>query len=84
MYRLYQNYRTMLARELKQHIPLPTVVRFHVWEQERCAAVSDELARLVRAGGGSGEVQSKVAAILDVGGMTISKHVNKDFLWLRR
>ena len=34
---LYQNYRTMLAKDLKRHIPLDTVLRFHVWEQERCS-----------------------------------------------
>ena len=76
---LFQSYKTFLAKELKHHIPLATVLRFHVWEQERAAAVADELERIKRAEGG-GPASPKFAVLLDVAEMTISKHVTKDFM----
>lgn len=77
---LYQSYKSMLAKELKKHIPLDTVNRFHIWEQERAAAIIDELQRYARRG--RGKAVSKMAVMLDVNEMTISKHVNSDFLYV--
>ncbi|EGB05858.1 hypothetical protein AURANDRAFT_66087 [Aureococcus anophagefferens] len=80
---LYQGYKNMLARELKKHVPLEKVTRFHIWEQERAAAIIDELVRTRRRRGGRGPpIQPKMAVMLDVSDMTISRHVNSDFLYV--
>ena len=56
-------------------MPLENVVKYHAWEQERACAMLDELKRWNRGDGA-------MAVILDVAGMTIGKHINKDFIWL--
>ncbi|KAH8047692.1 cholestenol delta-isomerase [Aureococcus anophagefferens] len=79
---LYQGYKNMLARAQK-HVPLEKVTRFHIWEQERAAAIIDELVRTRRRRGGRGPpIQPKMAVMLDVSDMTISRHVNSDFLYV--
>ena len=56
-------------------MPLENVVKYHAWEQERACAMLDELKRRHRGDGA-------MAVILDVAGMTIGRHINKDFIWL--
>ena len=81
---LYQNYRTMLAKDLKRHIPLDTVLRFHVWEQERCASIADEIRRISRSRGDDGSLDfpaaSTLAVLIDVGDMSITRHATRDFM----
>ena len=71
----YQAYACCVVKKLKTIVPLENVVKYHAWEQERATAMLDELKRRGRGDGA-------MAVILDVAGMTIGKHINKDFIWL--
>ena len=70
----YQAYACCVVKKLKSVVPLERVVEYHAWEQERATAMLDELKRRNRGDGA-------MAVILDVAGMTIGKHINKDFIW---
>ena len=70
----YQAYACCVVRKLKTVVPLDNVVKYHAWEQERAAAMLDELKRRNRGDGA-------MSIILDVAGMTIGRHINKDFIW---
>eukprot|EP00628_Pelagophyceae_sp_CCMP2097_P031675 CAMPEP_0184198840 /NCGR_PEP_ID=MMETSP0976-20121227/6722_1 /TAXON_ID=483370 /ORGANISM="non described non described, Strain CCMP2097" /LENGTH=852 /DNA_ID=CAMNT_0026503327 /DNA_START=27 /DNA_END=2581 /DNA_ORIENTATION=+ len=70
----YQNYRRLIVRDLKKVYDLDKLERFHAWEQERAVSLVDELGRRGR------NVSGKMAVVLDVGDMTIRKHVNSDFI----
>ena len=70
----YQAYACCVVKKLKTIVPLENVVKYHAWEQERATAMLDELKRRGRGDGA-------MAVILDVAGMTIGKHINKDFIW---
>ena len=71
----YQAYACCVVKKLKTIVPLENVVKYHAWEQERATAMLDELKRRNRGDGA-------MSIILDVAGMTIGKHINKDFIWL--
>ena len=71
----YQAYACCVVKKLKSVVPLDNVVKYHAWEQERATAMLDELRSRNRGDG-------TMAVILDVAGMTIGKHINKDFIWL--
>ena len=70
----YQAYACCVVKKLKSVVPLERVVEYHAWEQERATAMLDELKRRGRGDGA-------MSIILDVAGMTIGKHINKDFIW---
>ena len=70
----YQAYACCVVKKLKGVVPLENVVKYHAWEQERATAMLDELRSRNRGDG-------TMAVILDVAGMTIGKHINKDFIW---
>ena len=69
----YQNYRHLIVKKLLALCSLESLEKFHIWEQERAVAVVDELAR-------SRDHPGTMSVVLDVGGMTLRKHVNSDFL----
>lgn len=71
----YQAYASCVVKKLKTVVPLEHVVRYHLWEQERACAMLDHLKS-------NGRGDGTMAIILDVQGMTIGKHINKDFIWL--
>ncbi len=71
----YQAYACCVVKKLKSVVPLERVVEYHAWEQERATAMLDEHRSRNRGDGA-------MAVILDVAGMTIGKHINKDFIWL--
>ena len=71
----YQAYACCVVKKLKSVVPLENVVKYHAWEQERACAMLDSLKR-------NGRGDGAMAVILDVAGMTIGKHINKDFIWL--
>ncbi|CAH0372248.1 unnamed protein product [Pelagomonas calceolata] len=71
----YQAYACCVVKKLKTVVPLENVVKYHAWEQERATAMLDALRSRNRGDG-------TMAVILDVAGMTIGKHINKDFIWL--
>ena len=71
----YQSYACCVVKKLKGVVPLERVVEYHAWEQERATAMLDSLKR-------NGRGDGTMAVILDVAGMTIGKHINKDFIWL--
>ena len=71
----YQAYACCVVKKLKTVVPLENVVKYHAWEQERACAMLDSLKR-------NGRGDGAMAVILDVAGMTIGKHINKDFIWL--
>jgi hypothetical protein len=71
----YQAYACCVVKKLKTVVPLENVVKYHAWEQERATAMLDALRSRNRGDGA-------MAVILDVAGMTIGKHINKDFIWL--
>jgi len=71
----YQAYASCVVKKLKTVVPLETVVKYHLWEQERACAMLDHLKS-------NGRGDGTMAIILDVQGMTIGKHINKDFIWL--
>ena len=70
----YQAYACCVVKKLKTIVPLENVVKYHAWEQERATAMLDALKRRNRGDGA-------MAVILDVAGMSIGKHINKDFIW---
>ena len=70
----YQSYACCVVKKLKGVVPLERVVEYHAWEQERATAMLDSLKR-------NGRGDGTMAVILDVAGMTIGKHINKDFIW---
>ena len=70
----YQAYACCVVKKLKSVVPLERVVEYHAWEQERATAMLDELKRRGRGDGA-------MSIILDVAGMTIGRHINKDFIW---
>ena len=70
----YQAYACCVVKKLKSVVPLERVVEYHAWEQERATAMLDALKRRNRGDGA-------MAVILDVAGMSIGKHINKDFIW---
>ena len=70
----YQAYACCVIKKLKSVVPLERVVEYHAWEQERATAMLDALRSRNRGDG-------TMAVILDVAGMTIGKHINKDFIW---
>ena len=70
----YQAYACCVVKKLKTVVPLERVVEYHSWEQERATAMLDKLKRRGRGDGA-------MSIILDVAGMTIGKHINKDFIW---
>ena len=71
----YQAYACCVVKKLKTVVPLENVVKYHAWEQERACAMLDALRSRNRGDG-------TMAVILDVAGMTIGRHINKDFIWL--
>lgn len=71
----YQAYAHCVVKKIKTVVPLEKVVRYHLWEQERATAMLDVLKS-------RGQGDGTMAVILDIEGMTIGKHVNKDFIWL--
>ena len=70
----YQAYACCVVKKLKSVVPLERVVEYHAWEQERATAMLDSLKSRNRGDGA-------MSIILDVAGMTIGKHINKDFIW---
>ncbi|KAJ8603736.1 hypothetical protein CTAYLR_000251 [Chrysophaeum taylorii] len=71
----YQNFQTLVVRQLMKEAPIEVLERYHIWEQERAVSLVDELERR-RGYAGTG----KMSVVMDVGGMTLRKHVNSDFL----
>ena len=70
----YQAYACCVVKKLKTIVPLESVVKYHAWEQERACAMLDALRSRNRGDG-------TMAVILDVAGMSIGRHINKDFIW---
>lgn len=67
-----QNYGKFVVSELKKHTALEALERYHVFEQERAASLIDALEAK----------DGTMSVVLDLGGMTLAKHVDADFMRL--